>query len=376
MSQQSSIKDNTGTSPFIKTRAQLKNKTQIGPLRSSSLQDKGGNLKYANKTSTEKVPTKNFAHQDPSPLLSKNYRNQEETLENSNNKSETNFSDLQLKYDALQKENESLKQQVKSADLKLDILGQTWLTDDTIDSYFQVLTVKVIGNKENRFLMNPTIVEAIKELEDISFLLDPLALHEKDILLIPINNAKYDSGEVDSYKSVNGSHWSLLVYEKVANKYYHYDSMRSSGNSEIAKLVSLKLIHYFQNSPTTDLISLDGPNQNNSFDCGVYLLHAVDYILLNFNSKNFFQNIKIPDFSENDCAKKRSYIAYVIKNGILTPKDIVLSFINHPSSNNDYDSIKTHIGKNDLSIKNPRNQTKPEILCEKAIQTEQASPTT
>ncbi|KAG8304876.1 hypothetical protein J6590_083808 [Homalodisca vitripennis] len=205
--------------------------------------------------------------QDPSPLLSKNYRNQEETLENSNNKSETNFSDLQLKYDALQKENESLKQQVKSADLKLDILGQTWLTDDTINSYFQ-------------------------------------------------------------------------------------------------------------NSPTTDLISLDGPNQNNSFDCGVYLLHAVDYILLNFNSKNFFQNIKIPDFSENDCAKKRSYIAYVIKNGILTPKDIVLSFINQPSSNNnDYDSIKTHIGENDLSIKNPRNQTKPEILCEKAIQTEQASPT-
>lgn len=47
------------------------------------------------------------------------------------------------------------KQQFEDAERKLEIMGQTWLLDDTITRYFEILSLKVLGPKSKMFLMNP-----------------------------------------------------------------------------------------------------------------------------------------------------------------------------------------------------------------------------
>lgn len=106
-------------------------------------------------------------------------------------------------------------------------MGKSWLTDDNITAYFEFLSHKLLNSKDKVFLMNPTLVETVKELEDINVILDPLLLESVNLLLIPINDTEYDHSNVDNYKNVSGTHWSLLVFDKRSNKQYYYDSIKT-----------------------------------------------------------------------------------------------------------------------------------------------------
>lgn len=86
----------------------------------------------------------------------------------------------------------------------LDLMGQTWVSDDIVSNYFDVLMLKIVGSKGKSYLVNPNIVEAIKGLNDINVVLDPSSLNDMDILLLPLNDAQYDHENVNSYKSVSG----------------------------------------------------------------------------------------------------------------------------------------------------------------------------
>lgn len=142
-------------------------------------------------------------------------------------------------------ENKSLKNQVENATRKIEILGSTWVTDDSIATYLDILSLKVLGLKNKTSLVNPVITEFVKETRDINAILDPLLLGEKDILLIPINEAKYSQEVVNSYKTARGSHWTLLVVDMLSKKSFFYDSILNSGSVEIAKSISPKLSRYF-----------------------------------------------------------------------------------------------------------------------------------
>ncbi|KAG8291536.1 SUMO1 sentrin specific peptidase 8 [Homalodisca vitripennis] len=90
--------------------------------------------------------------------------------------------------------------------ISLEILGNEWLTDESIQFYYQVLTAKVIDNTKS-LLMNPIISQAIKCLSDFELVLDKVELQGKTHIVIPVN----DSPAVDK-PGGSGSHWSLLLY--------------------------------------------------------------------------------------------------------------------------------------------------------------------
>lgn len=124
-----------------------------------------------------------------------------------------------------------------------------------------------------------------------------------------------------------------------------------------------------------ELSFLEEPEQSNSFDCGVYLLHAAEYICLNYKVDGFFHNLKIPNISEHDCARKQSLIANVISNGFSTPKNVLLSFINQPTSLN-HDTSKKHgraCASKDSGFSASRTNSglNLELAREKASQTDQ-----
>eukprot|EP01133_Synstelium_polycarpum_P016660 gene16660-19798_t len=98
---------------------------------------------------------------------------------------------------------------------------------------------------------------------------------DKNIVFIPINN------NTDPNVVAGGSHWSLLVFVKQANTFYHYDSMRGS-NRHAALSVARKLSVLLRSGGDKgDVVMLErkqSPQQSNCYDCGLYVLSNVELL--------------------------------------------------------------------------------------------------
>ena len=72
--------------------------------------------------------------------------------------------------------------------------------------------------------------------------------------------------------SGEGSHWSLLVYERDKNTWYHLDSGKNA-NAPYAKQIMNKVNKYFVNqgsliNPKTNYVECSCTQQRNGYDCG------------------------------------------------------------------------------------------------------------
>lgn len=231
----------------------------------------------------------------------------------------------------LSDENKRIKIELNKCNAKLDILGPTWIADETLATYLDIIMTKVVGDSGNVYLVNPCIGHAIKSLNDFKDLLAPLPLSGADIIIIPINDYVEQRNDVAQGHSNydqggHGSHWSVLVFNKSKLKFYYYDSLKNF-NLEAANIVANKIADYFSLSLKPDMLFFEGPTQKNSYDCGVYSIMFIDYILINSHTSELFTELAIPDFTNLQCLKKRSYVAYIILNGYTMNKQEILALM-------------------------------------------------
>lgn len=196
--------------------------------------------------------------------------------------------------------------------LCLSVLQLDWLTDSALQFYFNLLTTKVI--KPDIYLMNPVIAQAIKCLEDTDDLITPLDLQSKSYIIIPIN----DASRVDT---LGGTHWSLLLYIKDQQSYYYFDSLHSH-NYKHAQVVANKVSKYLSacsQKPTLSIEQVPVPQQNNTFDCGIYVLLFTDTVV----EAILTQKLSIPgielsnlfsSIEESDVLTKRAQLAFLLLN--------------------------------------------------------------
>lgn len=126
------------------------------------------------------------------------------------------------------------------------------------------------------FRFDPMTTE-VSELREM--VMEPLDLQNKKIILIPINNNS-------NATSVGGSHWSLLVFERLkeAVVFRHFDSFGGL-NDSIAKKTAKKFASMlqlpFDPSNANQFVSdaFGGKRQTNGYDCGIYLLAFAEKIL-------------------------------------------------------------------------------------------------
>ncbi len=136
-----------------------------------------------------------------------------------------------------------------------------------------------------RFI-NPSIVHlAIHAKENPGQFIPhiPEAGNKEIVYFIPLNN----SNEIDHSEA--GSHWSLLIYVKSLNLFFHLDSFNRF-NAKQAKLAAAVFSKVFQSddddiplkkqhhTSPSNLIHLDVPQQQNGADCGLHVLLAIDTI--------------------------------------------------------------------------------------------------
>jgi sentrin-specific protease 8 len=88
-----------------------------------------------------------------------------------------------------------------------------------------------------------------------------LDLMKKNCVILPINDSSSSSYEFHE----SGTHWSLLVYNRAEDKYFHLDSLKGC-NRKHATIVASKL-----NLSKASPIELPCLQQSNSWDCGIFV---------------------------------------------------------------------------------------------------------
>ncbi|CDH48725.1 cysteine proteinase [Lichtheimia corymbifera JMRC:FSU:9682] len=150
-----------------------------------------------------------------------------------------------------------------------------WLNDAILDFHMEYLDRNVISSdsKLKLLLLRPGMVELIVHIQDPTYLSSalPRDLDKADAIFIPIN----DSRPLAAY---SGSHWSLMVFLRRFNAFFYYDSMGQSNGRE-AQLTRAQLTPLLglQHSPA--FIPVETPQQNNSADCGVYVIAITDNLV-------------------------------------------------------------------------------------------------
>jgi sentrin-specific protease 8 len=166
--------------------------------------------------------------------------------------------------------------------------------------------------------------------------------HQVGCVFIAINDNMATSSEwtIPQGSQGGGNHWSLLVINNVNNgaggvpSYLHFDSVRHSGNLNVAKEFAEKFHRYFYPDPTSNdssssvqVIPAKTPQQVNGYDCGVHVIGAAK-VFANFTQqqqqqqwsddfqKKLLENIleeAVGDDPSEFCAKLRQEIVSEIR---------------------------------------------------------------
>lgn len=132
-------------------------------------------------------------------------------------------------------------------------------------------------------IVDASVSQAIKLSLSVEDILEALNLQEKKVIIMPINDHKDPDKEA-------GSLWSLLVYAKQLNKFFYYESINNY-NVE-ATLATYNIVaKHFDKPNYPELEILKGPVQDNNFyDCGLYMIMAIEFIVPNLNNSALFQD--------------------------------------------------------------------------------------
>lgn len=312
------LSSNNKNSPFIKTRS------------------------YANKLKSENKIT---------PILKKTKKSESllKTPDNSDavfNSIKVENNELKNRIHELEAEKLRITAEIKKYTGVQEIVGPSWVSDESIRMYFDIISNKILGSNSSCKLVSPVISQAIKILEDTNDILDPLFIKNKDILFLPVNDAMDVSTE-------GGSHWSLLIYCKSRETFYYYDSLDNK-NLISARKIAEKLSNYLAIQSPLDLVCMNGPTQDNSFDCGIYMLLIVDHIIASIVKNTIFSfDLPLPKFGYIDCLKKRTTMVYILLGSHTMTKAEVLSLILPEYVEHDRDKSRTNNCKRDLCSSGP-----------------------
>ncbi|KAG8327821.1 SUMO1 sentrin specific peptidase 8 [Homalodisca vitripennis] len=194
---------------------------------------------------------------------------------------ETNTSNIDVDKVKKPQSTKSTNTNEKSS-ISLSLLENKWVTDDTIQLYYDTLTSLITKSDKTILLMNTVVTHAIKCLQDYDHLLEPLQLFNKNYVLFPIHDLKqdvqdnYPENTQCSYKT-EGSHWSLMLFVRNLQKFLYFDSC-GTYNREHAQKVAEKVHEHLGVEGDVLFQIVEVPQQPNTVDCGIYLTIFTDIL--------------------------------------------------------------------------------------------------
>ncbi|KAK2580705.1 hypothetical protein KPH14_011335 [Odynerus spinipes] len=161
---------------------------------------------------------------------------------------------------------------LRNSDINL-LKGPHWLNDTIIGFYFEYLDNHLNSpDKKEILFVSPELTQLLKMTDPMQYdiFLEPIGVHASKFIFFPLNN-------MDRKDAAGGTHWSLLVYSKPEETCYHFNSSKGY-NESVALDFSKKLMLYIHPNSDETFVDIDCPQQDNGYDCGLYVLCFTDIV--------------------------------------------------------------------------------------------------
>ena len=165
-----------------------------------------------------------------------------------------------------------------------------WLNDKVLSFAFEDMQQKHGSKDKKMIFVNPIITQLIKvstDEKDINKAIDDIGLRKADWVFLPVNDNHTDKE--------GGSHWSLLVYSRNENTFYHFDPIFGMNDGSITMLIK-KLIDNGNKIPEVKYVIC--PRQSNGYDCGPYTLMFAEKVAENIEAGIELTKIRNCDATE------------------------------------------------------------------------------
>ncbi|XP_066283873.1 sentrin-specific protease 8-like [Branchiostoma lanceolatum] len=165
---------------------------------------------------------------------------------------------------------------LRQSDVRL-LQPPNWLNDKILGFAFEYYErVQFQDFSSDVTFISPDVTQFIKysQGDDLAPFLEPLDLSSKKLVFLAVNDNT-------NLESTGGSHWSLLLYRRDVAEFQHFDSSQGSGNSAPAKLLVKRVQPFLGQSSKITFREMDAPHQQNSYDCGVYVICNTEHLCRN-----------------------------------------------------------------------------------------------
>ncbi|KAI4303729.1 hypothetical protein MLD38_039326 [Melastoma candidum] len=156
---------------------------------------------------------------------------------------------------------------LKESDLKF-LKGPAFITDRLIEAYFAYLENKCHGHSKI-LLVEPKVASGLSnytETVPVQEFLNGPGFRDKELVLFPVENNTTDHDGIEP-----GSHWSLLVYDRHVNLYYHFDSSSSRENLNLARKLYTSTKSFTGSDVEPGYKDVFMPGQTNKYAGGLYV---------------------------------------------------------------------------------------------------------
>jgi sentrin-specific protease 8 len=102
------------------------------------------------------------------------------------------------------------------------------------------------------------------QIDEAQKILDSLHAHVKQFIFFPVNDSEI-------FVADSGCHWSLLLYSRIENTFYGFDSMRNANGNAVKKIIQV-LKRALLNCEAAKYKYHPSVQQKNSSDCGIYVI--------------------------------------------------------------------------------------------------------
>jgi Ulp1 family protease len=171
---------------------------------------------------------------------------------------------------------------VYGSDLQLLESPTAWLNDAAIHFHFTYLQQHDAGSQDR--YMDPSVIlffmHQCTDKEDIEDFASNINFPKTGRIFIPVNDSMHTTSTA-WLTPQSGQHWSLLVVLLMSGidkiEFWHFDSVRNSGNKKAAQDIVNKLQRcVFQQGKSSTLVQARTPPQGNGYDCGVHVLFTAE----------------------------------------------------------------------------------------------------
>lgn len=192
---------------------------------------------------------------------------------------------------------------LRQSDVEL-LEGPHWLNDQLISFYFEYLTRDVHKDEGSILFVSPEVSQCLKMVspEEVEMFLGPVDAVSKDVIFFALND--------NTQNAAGGSHWSLLVWSKPVQTFFHFDSS-SASNQDVAESMVAKIRHFLKAPPT--IREGKSLQQSNSYDCGIHVIAQAEFLAKHLLKTKDYKLETVKLLPRMQVTHKREQIASLIE---------------------------------------------------------------